>query len=89
VFASLTAFGIIVKIVASAKKYNKKIERANFARTEYKKIMDAIRFCLRGEPFSEKEFLDNLKMIDDFVSDHCMEIPTQINKKYSQCFTAL
>lgn len=56
---------------------------------EYKKILDAIRSYLRGEPFSGKEFLDKLKMIDDLVSDDCMEIPTKVNEKYSQLFTAL
>ena len=66
VFASLTAFGLVVKIIATAKKYDKKIELANAARTEYKKILDEIRFYLRGEPFNEKAFLDRLKMIDDF-----------------------
>ena len=28
-------------------------------------------------------------MIEDLVSDHCMEIPSNINQKYSQRFTAL
>lgn len=55
----------------------------------YKKIPDAIRFYLKEESFDEKEFLDKLKMIDDFVSDHCKEIPTKINKKYDQLFAAL
>jgi len=52
VFASLTGFGLVVKVVASFKKYDKKAEKANFARVEYKKILDSIRFYLRGEPFS-------------------------------------
>ena len=71
------------------KKYDKKIERAKFGRAEYKKIPDAIRFYLKEESFDEKEFFDKLKMIDDFVSDHCLEIPTKINKKYDQLFAAL
>ena len=60
----------------------KKTEEANFARIEYKKVIDEIRFYLRGEPFNEKTFLDRLKMIDDWVTDHCMEIPPSICKKY-------
>ena len=36
----------------------KKIERANFTRAEYKKILDVIWFYLRDDPYSEKEFLD-------------------------------
>jgi hypothetical protein len=89
VFACLTGFGLIVKGVASFKKYDKKTEKANFARVEYKKILDAIRFYLRGEPFNEKDFLDKLKMVDDFISDHCMEIPSKVEKKYNKRFTAV
>ena len=86
VIASLTAFGAGVKIVAAVKKYDKKAKKANFARVEYKKILDAIRVYLRGEPFDAKEFFDKLKMIDDFVSDHCMEIPEKLQAKYAKHF---
>jgi len=72
VIANLTGVGLIVKAVATFKKCNKKVEKAKFARIEYK---FEIRCYLRGEPFNEKAFLDILKMIDDFISDHCMEIP--------------
>jgi len=83
VFASLTG---VVKAVASFKKYDKKAKKANFARVEYKKILDAIRFYLRGEPVNEKAFLDKLKMVDHFTSDHCMEIPEKVEKKIQQTF---
>jgi len=86
VVATLTRVGLIVKAVATFKKCGKKVEKANFGRIEYKKILDEIRFYLRGEPFNEKAFLDRLKMIDDFVSDHCMEIPSRLNVKYSKLF---
>ena len=86
VIATLTGVGLIVKAVATFKKYDKKVEKANFARIDYKKILDEIRFYLRGEPFNEKAFLERLKMIDDFISDHCMEIPSRLNVKYSKLF---
>jgi len=89
VFASLTGFGLIVKAVASFKRCDKKTEKANFARVEYKKILDAIRFYRRGEPFNEKTFLGKLKMVDDFISDHCMEIPAKREAKYNKRFTTL
>ena len=81
--------GLICKGIASLKKYDKKTEQANFARIEYKKVIDEIRFYLRGEPFNEKTFLDRLKMIDDWVTDHCMEIPPSICKKYEETFAPL
>ena len=67
----------------------KKTEKANFARVEYKKILDAIWFYLRGEPLNEKAFLDKLKMVDDFISGHCMEIPAKVEVKYRKHFTAV
>ena len=81
VIATLTGVGLILKAVANLKKYDKKTEQANFARIEYQKVLDEIRFYLRGEAFDERAFLDRLKMIDNFVTDHCMEIPPSICKK--------
>jgi len=46
-------------------------------------------FTSRGEPFNEKDFLDKLKMVDDFISDHCIEIPAKVEVKYSKRFTAV
>ena len=65
------------------------MERANLARIEYQKILDEIRFYLRGENFDEKVFLDSLKMKDDFITDHCMEIPLSISEKYDKNFAQL
>ena len=89
VMATLTGVGLILKAVASLKKYDKKIEQANFARIEYQKILDEIRFYLRGEDFDEEAFRDKLKMIDNFVTDHCMEIPLSVQRKYEKKFTQL
>ena len=54
VIATLTGVGLILKAVASLKKYDKKTEQANFARIEYQKILDEIRFYLRGEAFATR-----------------------------------
>jgi len=89
VMATLTGVGLILKAVASFKKYDKKTERANDARIEYQKILVEIRFYLRGEAFDEKVFLDRLKMIDNFVTDHCMEIPLSVQRKYEKKFAQL
>ena len=89
VIATLTGVGLVCKGIASFKKYDKKTELSNFARIEYKKVLDEIRFYLRGEPFNEKPFLVRLKLIDDFITDHCMEIPTFIFEKYSKKFAPL
>jgi len=89
VIATLTGVGLILKAVASLKKYDKKTEQANFARIEYEKVLDEIRFYLRGEAFDEKVFLDRLKIIDNFVTDHCMEIPPSVCKKYEETFAPL
>ena len=54
VIATLTGVGLICKGVTSFKKYDKKAEQANFARIEYKKVLDEIRFSLRGEPSTKR-----------------------------------
>ena len=77
VFASLTlltGFGLVVKAVASFQKYDKKTEKANFARVEHKKILHAIRFYLRGEPFNEKAFFDKLKMVEHLQSKQMFHV---------------
>ena len=89
VIATLTGVSLILKAVASLKKYDKKTEQANFARIEYQKVLDEIRFYLRGEAFDKKVFLDKLKMIHNFVTDHCIEIPPSICKKYEETFAQL
>ena len=89
VMATLTGVGLLLKAVASLKKFDKKMERANLARIEYQKILDDIRFYLRGEDFDEKVFLDSLKMKDNFITDHCMEIPLSVQRKYDKKFAQL
>ena len=89
VMATLSGVGLILKAVASLKKYDKKTEQANFARIEYKKILDEIRFYLRGEDFNEKVFRDSLKMKDNIITDYCMEIPLSVQRKYEKKFTQL
>ena len=89
VMATLTGVGLILKAVASLKKYDKKTEQANFARIEYQKVLDEIRFYLRGETFDEQVFLDKLKTIDNFIIVHCMEVPPSICKKYEETFAPL
>ena len=89
VIATLTGVGLVCKGIASFNKYDKKTELANFARIEYKKVLDDIRFYLRREPFNIKPFLDRLKLIDDFITENCMEILTFICEKYSKKFAPL
>lgn len=43
VLAALTCFGLAVKAVVAVKKYNKKFERVEFARLEYKKLRNLRR----------------------------------------------
>ena len=79
--ATLTGAGL------KPKKYDRKAEQANFAWIEYQKVLDDIRLYFRGEVFGEKAFLDGLRLIDTFVTDHCMEIPLAAVKKYEETFS--
>lgn len=62
-----------------------KTEKANFARVKYKKIL---WFYLWSGPFNEKDVVDRLKMVEDFITDHCTEIPAKIAVKCNKGFTA-
>ena len=84
VMATLTGVGLLLKAAASLKKFDKKMELANLARIEYQKILDEIRFYLRGEDFDGKVFLDSLKMKDNIITDYCMEIPLSVQRKYEK-----
>ena len=56
VFASLTGFGLVVKAVAGLKKYDKKAEKANFARVEYKKSLMRLDFISGANLLTKKPF---------------------------------
>ena len=85
--ATLTGVGLLLKAVASLKKYDRKAEQATSARIEYQKVLDDIRFYPRGEAFDERTFLDRLKMIDTFVTDYCTEISPAMDRKYEETFS--
>ena len=90
VMATLTGVGLLLKTVASLKKNHKKKQKKPILPvSNTKKILDDIRFYLRGETFDERVFLDKLKMKDNFVTDYCMEIPQSISKKYEKKFAPL
>jgi len=61
VFVSFTAFGIIVKIVESAKKNTPKKSEELTLHEQSTKNSGCGSVYLRGEPFNEKEFLGRLK----------------------------
>ena len=54
-----------------------------------KKSLMGFAFTSEVKAFDEKVFLDKLKMIDNFVTDHYMEIPPSISKKYEKTFAPL
>ena len=56
VLASLTGFGLVVKAVAGLKKYDKKAEKANFARVEYKKSLMRLDFISGANLLTKKPF---------------------------------
>lgn len=86
VFASLTAFGLVVKGVASFKKYDKKTDQADFARIEYKKVLVHSRQLLRGTHFSKEDLDAQVNMLDTFIVDHCMGVPSSLKVSYAERF---
>ena len=58
-------------------KIRQKSWKANFARVEYKKSL--MRFG----------FISEVTIVDDFISDRCMETPAKVEKKHDKHFTAV
>ena len=57
VMATLTGVGLILKAVASLKKYDKKTEQANFARIEYQKSLTRFAFTSEAKISTRRPFL--------------------------------
>ena len=57
VMATLTGVGLILKAVASLKKFDKKVERANLARIEYQKSLMIFAFTSEAKFSTRRSFL--------------------------------
>ena len=78
--------GLLLKTFTDYKHFDRKIEMCNYAYTTYEKVLTDLRSCLRGNPFDHDSFIDDMKLIDEVVTDLCPSIESDIDKQYEVRF---
>ena len=87
--AAITGTGLLLKSYTDVKKFDRKIDMCKFAFTTYEKILTELRSYLRGRPFDSVSFLNEVKLIDDTITDLCPIFQsTKVLKQYKKRFEA-
>lgn len=68
---TITGVGVLLKTYTDVNKFDRKIDMCKFAFTTYEKILTELRSYLRGRPFDTLSFLNEVKLIDDTITDLC------------------
>ncbi|PFX15633.1 putative uncharacterized transposon-derived protein F54H12.3 [Stylophora pistillata] len=67
--AAITGTGLLLKTFTDVKKFDRKIDMSKFAFTTYEKILTELRSYLGGRPFDSTSFLNEVRLIDDTITD--------------------
>ena len=79
--------GLFLKTYTDVKKFDRKIDMCKFAFTTYEKILTELRSYLRGRPFDSASFLNEVRLIDDTITDLCPIFQsTKVLKQYKTRF---
>ena len=71
ILGSVSGLGVLLQAYLGLKDFKKKIEMTQFAHTNYSKILNKIRQHLRGEPYDNDAFIQELYLLDNQVTDLC------------------
>ena len=74
-------FGLILNTFSEAKNYKRKIEMCKFAYTTYEKILVDLRSYLRGLKINEVRFFNEIRLIDQIITDMCRSVSTRFELK--------
>ncbi|PFX11474.1 hypothetical protein AWC38_SpisGene24778 [Stylophora pistillata] len=81
--ATISGTGLLLKTFTDVKKFDRKIDMSKFAFTTYEKILTELRSYLRGRPFDSVSFLNEVRLIDDTITDLCPIFQsTKVLKQY-------
>ena len=86
VLGVIAGAGLLLKTFTDYKRFEKKIEMCKYAYTTYEKVLSDLRSCLRGKPFDKEEFVNEMKLIDQTVTDLCPSIKLCFEKQYEVRF---
>lgn len=85
ILGSISGAGLALKTFSEAKDYTRKIEMRKFAYTTYQKVLLDLRTVLRGGSFDKNDFLKELNILDDTITDFC-PLVTKFEKQYGKHF---
>ena len=80
VLGSICGAGLALKTFCETKDYKRKIEMSKFAYTTYQKVLLDLRTALRRGSFDKNDFLKELNILDDTMTDFCLLV-TKFEKK--------
>ena len=85
ILGSLTGCGIMIQAYLTKSDLNKRVDRCKFAFTSYEKVLVQLKSFLRGLPYDERNFLTDLKVLDDIIIDQCPSADKYYDK-YNEIF---
>ena len=71
VLGTISGAGVILSTFKGTKNYKRKTEMCKFAYTTYEKILINLRSHLRGLSFDEGNFFNEIRLIDQIITDMC------------------
>ena len=83
VLRSISDACLALKTFSETKDYKRKIEMSRFAYTTYQKVLLDLRTALRGGSFNKNDFLKELNILDDTITDFC-PLVTKFEKQYAK-----
>ena len=85
VLGSISGAGLALKTLSETKDYKRKIEKSRFTYTTYQKVLLDLRTALRGDSFGKNDFVKELNILDDTITDFC-PLVTKFEKQYAKEF---
>ena len=85
ILGSISCFGLALNIFFETIDYKRKIEKSRFAYTTYQKVLLDLRTALRGSSFNKNDFLKELNILDDTITDFC-PLVARFEKQYAKQF---
>ena len=81
----INAAGVLITSVGKKNNYKRKIEMTRIAYITYKKVLVELRAALRGDEWKKDEFIDRMKLIDEFIIDQT-PVADKFESRYKKKF---
>ena len=85
ILGSISGAVLALKTFSETKDYKRKVEMSKFAYTTYQRVSLDHRTALRGGSFAKNDFLKNLNILDETITDFCALV-TKFEKQYGKQF---